>query len=188
MVAAGMFEHNFGDSEFLMLFLLLATLPYAVRRTALDTRLEADGLPADGVVTGAALIDGRPVRLMANLVAQHALIGSQERGRVARPFCWRGKLAVARLIVDDPGVLRDGGVEAAAPEMRLRVLQRDFAVDGQGQRYRARGSVNSVDGIKQGRRPKRAPVRRRVPEAPHRLEVVLRRVALVTIEPVARVG
>ena len=26
----------------------------------------ADGLPADGVVTGAARIDGRPVRLMAN--------------------------------------------------------------------------------------------------------------------------
>jgi hypothetical protein len=29
MLAAGMFEHNFGDSEFLMLFLLLITLPYA---------------------------------------------------------------------------------------------------------------------------------------------------------------
>ncbi len=29
MVAAGMFEYNFGDSEFLMLFLLLVTLPFA---------------------------------------------------------------------------------------------------------------------------------------------------------------
>ncbi len=29
MLAAGMFEHNFGDSEFLMLFLLLVTVPYA---------------------------------------------------------------------------------------------------------------------------------------------------------------
>ena len=29
MLAAGMFEHNFGDSEFLMLFLLVVTLPYA---------------------------------------------------------------------------------------------------------------------------------------------------------------
>lgn len=29
MIAAGMFEYNFGDSEFLMLFLLLMTLPYA---------------------------------------------------------------------------------------------------------------------------------------------------------------
>jgi O-antigen ligase len=32
MIAAGMFEYNFGDSEFLMLFLLLATLPYAAVR------------------------------------------------------------------------------------------------------------------------------------------------------------
>ena len=29
MLAAGMFEYNFGDSEFLMLFLILATLPFA---------------------------------------------------------------------------------------------------------------------------------------------------------------
>ena len=29
MLAAGMFEYNFGDSEFLMLFLVLMTLPYA---------------------------------------------------------------------------------------------------------------------------------------------------------------
>jgi O-antigen ligase len=33
MLAAGMFEYNFGDSEFLMLFLLLITLPYAADRT-----------------------------------------------------------------------------------------------------------------------------------------------------------
>jgi O-antigen ligase len=32
MLAAGMFEHNFGDSEFLMLFLLLVTLPYSYTR------------------------------------------------------------------------------------------------------------------------------------------------------------
>ncbi len=32
MVAAGMFEYNFGDSEFLMLFLLLVSLPYAASR------------------------------------------------------------------------------------------------------------------------------------------------------------
>jgi O-antigen ligase len=38
MVAAGMFEHNFGDSEFLMLFLLIATLPYAARHTTPDPR------------------------------------------------------------------------------------------------------------------------------------------------------
>ncbi|MEO5894563.1 MAG: O-antigen ligase family protein, partial [Vicinamibacterales bacterium] len=34
MLAAGMFEHNFGDSEFLMLFLLLITLPYAAAQPA----------------------------------------------------------------------------------------------------------------------------------------------------------
>ena len=33
MVAAGMFEYNFGDSEFLMLFLVLVTLPYAAARS-----------------------------------------------------------------------------------------------------------------------------------------------------------
>jgi O-antigen ligase len=37
MLAAGMFEYNFGDSEFLMLFLLLVTLPFAAAR-----RMNAD--------------------------------------------------------------------------------------------------------------------------------------------------
>ena len=32
MLAAGMFEHNFGDSEFLMLFLVMVTLPLAADR------------------------------------------------------------------------------------------------------------------------------------------------------------
>jgi putative inorganic carbon (hco3(-)) transporter len=32
MLAAGLFEYNFGDSEFLMLFLVLITLPYAAER------------------------------------------------------------------------------------------------------------------------------------------------------------
>lgn len=35
MLAAGLFEHNFGDSEFLMLFLVLLTLPFAADRTDL---------------------------------------------------------------------------------------------------------------------------------------------------------
>ena len=34
MLAAGLFEYNFGDSEFLMLFLVLMTLPYAALRPA----------------------------------------------------------------------------------------------------------------------------------------------------------
>src|SRR5262249_7330933 len=35
MLAAGLFEHNFGDSEFLMLFLILVTLPSAAERQPL---------------------------------------------------------------------------------------------------------------------------------------------------------
>ena len=38
MFAAGMAEYNFGDSEFLMLFLVLMTLPYAAEQV----RLKAD--------------------------------------------------------------------------------------------------------------------------------------------------
>ena len=38
MIAAGMFEYNFGDSEFLMLFLVLVTLPYAATRPVVDDR------------------------------------------------------------------------------------------------------------------------------------------------------
>ena len=33
MLAAGLFEYNFGDSEFLMMFLVMVTLPFAARRT-----------------------------------------------------------------------------------------------------------------------------------------------------------
>jgi hypothetical protein len=32
MLAGGLFEYNFGDSEFLMLFLLIATLPFVPQR------------------------------------------------------------------------------------------------------------------------------------------------------------
>jgi putative inorganic carbon (hco3(-)) transporter len=38
MLVAGMFEHNFGDSEFLILFLGLITLPFAARLTDERTR------------------------------------------------------------------------------------------------------------------------------------------------------
>jgi hypothetical protein len=34
MLAAGLFEYNFGDSEFLMLLLLLITLPFAATRSS----------------------------------------------------------------------------------------------------------------------------------------------------------
>jgi O-antigen ligase len=38
MLAAGMFEYNFGDSEFLMLFLILVTLPFAAKHTLVVSR------------------------------------------------------------------------------------------------------------------------------------------------------
>ena len=38
MLAAGLFEYNFGDSEFLMLFLCLVTLPFAARLAVSGTR------------------------------------------------------------------------------------------------------------------------------------------------------
>jgi O-antigen ligase len=38
MLAAGLFEYNFGDSEFLMLFLVLVTLPYAAAAATTDAR------------------------------------------------------------------------------------------------------------------------------------------------------
>jgi len=36
MLAAGLFEYNFGDSEFLMLFLVLITLPFAADREPIE--------------------------------------------------------------------------------------------------------------------------------------------------------
>jgi O-antigen ligase len=41
MLAAGMFEYNFGDSEFLMLFLVLVTLPYAAERSTVPAMVHA---------------------------------------------------------------------------------------------------------------------------------------------------
>jgi O-antigen ligase len=38
MLAAGLLEYNFGDSEFLMVLLLILTLPFAAGRTAIDSR------------------------------------------------------------------------------------------------------------------------------------------------------
>jgi hypothetical protein len=41
MLAAGMTEYNFGDSEFLMLFLVLVTLPFAAARDPLVTNVSS---------------------------------------------------------------------------------------------------------------------------------------------------
>jgi hypothetical protein len=37
MLAAGLFEYNFGDSEFLMLFLVLVTVPFAAVRQSTES-------------------------------------------------------------------------------------------------------------------------------------------------------
>jgi O-antigen ligase len=50
MLAAGMFEYNFGDSEFLMLFLVIVTLPYAADR-AMPAMPGADAAPASPTVS-----------------------------------------------------------------------------------------------------------------------------------------
>jgi O-antigen ligase len=41
MLSAGLFEYNFGDSEFLMTFLVLVTLPFAAARDAAPSRVTA---------------------------------------------------------------------------------------------------------------------------------------------------
>jgi putative inorganic carbon (hco3(-)) transporter len=41
MFAAGFFEYNFGDSEFLMMFLVLATLPFAAARSSIQQETRA---------------------------------------------------------------------------------------------------------------------------------------------------
>ena len=47
MLAAGMFEYNFGDSEFLMLFLVLITLPFAAHAAdAPPRRSQSSARPA----------------------------------------------------------------------------------------------------------------------------------------------
>jgi O-antigen ligase len=50
MLAAGLFEYNFGDSEFLMLYLVLITLPFAATNTA-------PGHPAEAGLHDAGLPD-----------------------------------------------------------------------------------------------------------------------------------
>jgi O-antigen ligase len=56
MLAAGLFEYNFGDSEFLMLFLLLVTLPYAAERTDASSVPE---VPRPGEDHGESALVGR---------------------------------------------------------------------------------------------------------------------------------
>jgi hypothetical protein len=55
MIAAGMFEHNFGDSEVLILFLGLITLPFAA-----------------GAAPDASVADPAPVPVPAPALRTHA--------------------------------------------------------------------------------------------------------------------
>ena len=63
MLVAGMFEYNFGDSEFLMLFLGLITLPHAARLAPAGTEQTSgeamDGASRRAVVSSPA---GQPAR------------------------------------------------------------------------------------------------------------------------------
>jgi len=47
MLAAGIFEYNFGDSEFLMLFLVVVTLPFAAVRGDEEASVHDSGRPAN---------------------------------------------------------------------------------------------------------------------------------------------
>ena len=59
MLAAGLFEYNFGDSEFLMLFLVLVTLPFAAMRT--------DGsCPRSDLTAAAASLHRSPARMSSS--------------------------------------------------------------------------------------------------------------------------
>ena len=55
----------------------------------------ADGLPADGVITGTALVDGRPVALMANDSTVKAGLLGRPHGREDHPDHREGLLAPA---------------------------------------------------------------------------------------------
>ncbi len=52
MIAAGFFEYNFGDSEFLMLLLVLLTLPWAATRVPWKAKPELRATPAQTQATG----------------------------------------------------------------------------------------------------------------------------------------
>ena len=83
MLAAGMFEYNFGDSEFLMLFLVLVTLPYAADR-APATRAAAPPSVASRLTmsTFDALlgrIAGRSILVVGDLMLDHFVFGRVDR-------------------------------------------------------------------------------------------------------------
>ena len=82
MLAAGMFEYNFGDSEFLMLFLLLVTLPYAADRAPAARRRSAIAASRLTMPALDALLDriaGRSVLVVGDLMLDHFVYGRVDR-------------------------------------------------------------------------------------------------------------
>jgi O-antigen ligase len=53
VMTAGLFEYNFGDSEILMLLLVVSALPYALRAERGETEAEPEALAAVPVQAGA---------------------------------------------------------------------------------------------------------------------------------------
>ena len=81
MLAAGLFEYNFGDSEFLMLFLVLVTLPYAAERAPVAASAFRFPMPA-APTDLKALLDrarGRAVLIVGDLMLDHFVIGRVDR-------------------------------------------------------------------------------------------------------------
>ena len=81
MLAAGLFEYNFGDSEFLMLFLVLVTLPYAAERAPAARRGAASPCPPRRLTSRrcSTAARGRAVLVVGDLMLDHFVIGRVDR-------------------------------------------------------------------------------------------------------------
>ena len=86
MLAAGQFEYNFGDSEFLMLFLVFMTLPYAASRRC---SLPAASMPAPELALRPSIaraaarscrqLTGLPILIVGDLMLDHFVFGRVNR-------------------------------------------------------------------------------------------------------------
>ena len=74
-----MFEYNFGDSEFLMLFLVLVTLPYAADRAPRSSGEGAPTCPCEPPEPRRRSLDGSPaasILVVGDLMLDHFVIGA----------------------------------------------------------------------------------------------------------------
>ena len=98
MLAAGLFEYNFGDSEFLMMFLVLVTLPFAAARDAGSELLPADrALTARAPRLVGALRAARTCWSSATRCSTGSSSGASPASRLKRPCrsCVRSRDAAA---------------------------------------------------------------------------------------------